>query len=205
MQLTFTDIHGDKIYFEEHLKPKECNGKSAEISVSSGRIQFLPWLCYTSILTILSFIAQLHTLHPVWLGIAVIIQLIMFMYRVHHKVIRETLLVVAGLGVQTTITFYTGRQHTRFILWSDVIDIIIAETITMQQVLFYLALLVRAEKSRDNVKLLPLFMNTWPRLACLQQIYSACQEVLFPDKSKLKRKNSICMCICVRGYLGNKI
>ncbi|XP_066989327.1 phosphatidylinositol N-acetylglucosaminyltransferase subunit H-like isoform X6 [Macrobrachium rosenbergii] len=187
MQLTFTDIHGDKIYFEEHLKPKECNGKSAEISVSSGRIQFLPWLCYTSILTILSFIAQLHTLHPVWLGIAVIIQLIMFMYRVHHKVIRETLLVVAGLGVQTTITFYTGRQHTRFILWSDVIDIIIAETITMQQVLFYLALLVRAEKSRDNVKLLPLFMNTWPRLACLQQIYSACQEVLFPDKSKLKR------------------
>ncbi|XP_066989335.1 phosphatidylinositol N-acetylglucosaminyltransferase subunit H-like isoform X7 [Macrobrachium rosenbergii] len=158
MQLTFTDIHGDKIYFEEHLKPKECNGKSAEISVSSGRIQFLPWLCYTSILTILSFIAQLHTLHPVWLGIAVIIQLIMFMYRVHHKVIRETLLVVAGLGVQTTITFYTGRQHTRFILWSDVIDIIIAETITMLEVVH----------ERQTVNSVASFLELVPSIHLLQ-------------------------------------
>lgn len=43
----------------------------------------------------------------------------------------ETLLVVAGLGIQTTTTFYSGRQHTRFIPWGDIIDVIIAETITM--------------------------------------------------------------------------
>ena len=43
----------------------------------------------------------------------------------------ETLLVVAGLGIQTTATFYMGKQHTRFIPWGNVVDIIIAETISM--------------------------------------------------------------------------
>lgn len=43
----------------------------------------------------------------------------------------ETLLVVAGLGIQTTATFYMGKQHTRFIPWGSVVDIIIAETISM--------------------------------------------------------------------------
>lgn len=45
--------------------------------------------------------------------------------------ISETLLVVAGLGIQTTATFYLGKQHTRFIPWGNIIDIVIAETITM--------------------------------------------------------------------------
>ena len=43
----------------------------------------------------------------------------------------ETLLVVAGLGIQTTATFYMGKQHTRFIPWGSVVDIVIAETISM--------------------------------------------------------------------------
>ncbi|KAK7070277.1 hypothetical protein SK128_024161 [Halocaridina rubra] len=186
MKTIYKDIHGDLIYLEEHLKPSDCNDRAAEISVSIGRIQLLPWLGYTVIIALLSFLAQLHTLHPVWLVTAVTVQLVTLMYRIHRKIIRETLLIVSGLGVQTTITYYTGRKHTRFIKWNKVFDIIIAETITMQQVLFYLALLVRANKTEANLKLLPLFLGTWPRLACLKHIYTAGQAVLSPNNSKLK-------------------
>ncbi|XP_042892351.1 phosphatidylinositol N-acetylglucosaminyltransferase subunit H-like [Penaeus japonicus] len=183
--LLFRDVRGDVIFVEERLEPASCNKRATEFSVSSSRIQFLPWLGYTSVLAAIAFLAQLHTLHPAWLLTAVITQLATLLYRIHRKVVSETLLVVAGLGIQTTTTFYTGRQHTRFIPWGDIIDVIIAETITMQRVLFYMALLVRAEGTKVNQKLLPLFMNTWPQLACLRHIYCACQEVLSPN-SKLK-------------------
>ncbi|XP_071537176.1 uncharacterized protein [Panulirus ornatus] len=177
----YRNVQGELIYVDLRLEPSSCNRRAVEVCVSGGRIQLLPWLGYTSILAVIAFITQLHTLHLGWLFTAVLMQLATLIYRVRGKIVSETLLVVAGLGVQMTATFYSGRQYTRFIPWGNIIDIIIAETISMQRVLFYMALLVRAENAIQDPKLIPLFLNTWPRLACLQHIYSSCQEVLSPD------------------------
>ncbi|XP_045597796.1 phosphatidylinositol N-acetylglucosaminyltransferase subunit H [Procambarus clarkii] len=175
---SYRNVVGELIFVNVLMSPASCNNRALEVCVSGGRIQLLPWLGYTSILAVIAFITQLHTLHLAWLISAVIVQLATLAYRVRGKVVSETLLVVAGIGVQTTATFYTGKQHTRFIPWGNIIDVIIAETISLQRVLFYMALLVRGEKPVPTPNLIPLFLNTWPRLACLQHIYCACQEVL---------------------------
>uniref|UniRef100_A0A0P4WBV5 Phosphatidylinositol N-acetylglucosaminyltransferase subunit H conserved domain-containing protein n=1 Tax=Scylla olivacea TaxID=85551 RepID=A0A0P4WBV5_SCYOL len=181
--MTFKSVHGEEIFVDVRLKQHSNNKRAVEVNVSGGRIQFLPWIRYTLILTVMAFVIQFHTLHVGWLCTAVLMQLATLMYRIHGKIVSETLLVVAGLGIQTTATFYMGKQHTRFIPWGSVVDIIIAETISMQRVLFYMALLVKEETAVPHQELIPLFLNTWPRLPCLQYIYSACQDVLNPSLS----------------------
>lgn len=179
--MTFKDVHGEPIFVDVRLNQHSNSKRAIEVNVSGGRIQFLPWIRYTLILTVMAFVTQFHTLHVGWLCMAVFMQLATLMYRIHGKIVSETLLVVAGLGIQTTATFYMGKQHTRFIPWGSVVDIIIAETISMQRVLFYMALLVKEETTVPSQELIPLFLNTWPRLACLRYIYSACQDVLNPS------------------------
>nr|XP_027234921.1 uncharacterized protein LOC113826246 [Penaeus vannamei] len=85
--LVFRDVRGDVIFVEERLEPASCNKRATEFSVSSSRIQFLPWLGYTSVLAAIAFLAQLHTLHPAWLLTAVLTQLATLLYRVHRKVV----------------------------------------------------------------------------------------------------------------------
>ncbi|XP_076064212.1 uncharacterized protein LOC143038630 [Oratosquilla oratoria] len=150
------------------------------------RHQLLKFFIITSILSVFYFYIRLHTWRLPWILSLIMIQLISFIFRTHRKVVSETLLVVAGFGVQTTTTFLSGKQYTHFIPWSDLIDIIIAEAITMQQVLFYMCLLVRSDSS-EGPELKPLFMHTWPRLPCLNYIYCKCQVVLAssPERSKL--------------------
>ena len=40
-------------------------------------------------------------------------------------------MLVGGLGAQSTITYYTGKCKTKFIPWTSLLDVIIAEAITM--------------------------------------------------------------------------
>ncbi|XP_050711576.1 phosphatidylinositol N-acetylglucosaminyltransferase subunit H-like [Eriocheir sinensis] len=184
--MQFRNVQGEPIYVTVRLN-QQTNKRAIEVNVSGGRIQLLPWVGYTTILTVVAFVIQFHTLHLGWLFTAVFMQLATLMYRIHGKIVSETLLVVAGLGIQTTATFYMGKRHTRFIPWGSVIDILLAETISMQRVLFYMALLVKAETTVQNRELIPLFLNTWPRLACLQYTYSACQDILNPSLPISKR------------------
>ncbi|KAG0710319.1 Phosphatidylinositol N-acetylglucosaminyltransferase subunit H [Chionoecetes opilio] len=181
--MPFKNVHGEPIFVNVRLNQQSSNKRAIEVNVSGGRIQLLPWIRYTLFLTALAFVTQFHTLHMGWLCTAVLMQLATFMYRIHGKIVSESLLVVAGLGIQTTATFYMGKQHTRFIPWGSVVNIIIAETISMQRVLFYMILLVKEESAEPGRELIPLFLNTWPRLACLRYIYSACQDVLNPSPS----------------------
>ncbi|XP_069946355.1 phosphatidylinositol N-acetylglucosaminyltransferase subunit H [Cherax quadricarinatus] len=159
----YRNVVGEIIFVDVRLQPSLCHGRALEVCVSGKHIQLIPWLGYTSILAVIAFMrggrrSYLHTLHLAWLVTVVIIQLVTFLYRIHGKVVSETLLLMAGTGVQTTATFYTGKQRMRFIPWKNVIDVIIAETISLQRVLFYMALLVRGEKAVQNPKLIPLFL-----------------------------------------------
>lgn len=43
----------------------------------------------------------------------------------------EILLIVYGLGIQSTTEFYTGKYKTKFIPWCSIKDIVIPETVTM--------------------------------------------------------------------------
>ncbi|CAL4075253.1 unnamed protein product, partial [Meganyctiphanes norvegica] len=175
------------IFLELQTLPATCSVCTPRINfrVSSGGLPVIPWLGFTLLLSYFAFLVRFHTLHPALLLIAVVSQLLTLIYRVKRKVISETLLVVAGLGVQTTTTFMTGKQNTNFIPWGSLIDIVISETISMQRVLYYMVLLVKNEEKSSRMKLLPLFMHTWPRLASLQNIYRHCQAVLqiHPKKS----------------------
>nr|XP_053644949.1 uncharacterized protein LOC128697338 isoform X2 [Cherax quadricarinatus] len=127
----YRNVVGEIIFVDVRLQPSLCHGRALEVCVSGKHIQLIPWLGYTSILAVIAFITKLHTLHLAWLVTVVIIQLVTFLYRIHGKVVSETLLLMAGTGVQTTATFYTGEQRTRFIPWKNVVDVIIAETISL--------------------------------------------------------------------------
>ncbi|MPC46389.1 hypothetical protein E2C01_040111 [Portunus trituberculatus] len=61
--MTFKNVHGEEIYVDVRLKKHSNNKRAVEVNVSGGRIQFLPWIRYTLILTVMAFVIQFHTLH----------------------------------------------------------------------------------------------------------------------------------------------
>ncbi|CAN8000266.1 unnamed protein product [Ixodes hexagonus] len=119
----------------------------------------------------------LHTRDVDLLGVFLVILLILLVVKLHRRVKQESLLVMQSLGLQTTTTFITGRQVSRFIDKEFIEDVIISEAITVQSVIFYLVVLLHDEVDENAApSLVPLFHNTLPRLNALQTVYRGIQE-----------------------------
>lgn len=73
-----------------------------------------------------------------------------------NLMIAESLLVMRSLGLQTTTTFVTGRRVSKFINKEFIEDVVISEAISVQSVIFYLAILLRKVDSNTPC-LIPLF------------------------------------------------
>nr|CAH0102510.1 unnamed protein product [Daphnia galeata] len=84
----------------------------------------------------------------------------------------ESLLVVKTVGLQITTIFASGRKSAKFISWERIQGVVINETITMHQVLFYLAILLKYGHG-TTTEILPIFQHSLPRLDCLKKIYKS--------------------------------
>ncbi|KAL7641866.1 UNVERIFIED_CONTAM: hypothetical protein RMT77_007740 [Armadillidium vulgare] len=153
--------------------------KSVKIHIKSKSLLQLPsWIMVTLAICLIGFVFKLHEYHPLLLSSAIFIQLLILAYRIHVKVISEILLIVYGLGIQSTTEFYTGKYKTKFIPWCSIKDIVIPETVTMQQVVYFMAILLKSNDCCEDEKLVPIFLNSWPRLKSLVEIYRHCSVIL---------------------------
>ncbi|KAI5643168.1 GPI-GlcNAc transferase complex, PIG-H component domain-containing protein [Phthorimaea operculella] len=97
-----------------------------------------------------------------------------------HSVQSETLLVIPTVGIQNSVKYVLGKEDN-FITWSSIDDVIINEVVKLNRVLYYLTVLVKVTNpgyDGENIKLIPLFKYTKPRLAMLEKIYSELQGLL---------------------------
>ncbi|XP_025104354.1 phosphatidylinositol N-acetylglucosaminyltransferase subunit H-like isoform X2 [Pomacea canaliculata] len=85
-------------------------------------------------------------------------------FQILYRVSEETLLVVPSVGVQVKTQYWLGNEKTEFFDRSCVKGIIINEAITMQSVIYYLAVLLTNSKSGKVEQVYPLFtvvQNIW--------------------------------------------
>lgn len=83
----------------------------------------------------------------------------------------ESVLVVADMGVQLTVSYRFGGLSCRFIDIADVQDVFVHEAIAQQRTRYYLAFVVRGED-----KLVLAFQHFTPRLDDLLCVYRGTRE-----------------------------
>ncbi|KAF2361218.1 GPI-GlcNAc transferase complex PIG-H component conserved domain, partial [Trinorchestia longiramus] len=130
----FSNVSGKSLIYQQ-LRQKETDlGTATEVCICAAEAVCLRrWLLLTSVVSlVLVSLLQLHQrLQPPLLLLIIVLQFCVLLYRCHHKVVSERLLLVAGLGAQVTTRFSSGRRHVSFVPWAALVDVIIAETISM--------------------------------------------------------------------------
>ncbi|KAF2399584.1 hypothetical protein EJ06DRAFT_478590 [Trichodelitschia bisporula] len=92
----------------------------------------------------------------------------------------ESLLVLRGLGIQTTSSSptYLSSASTRFIPTTAIQDIFIHEAFKGFEVRFYLAIVVKGEQD-----LVVVFPNLLPSLSILEEVWRGARSCLYEPKS----------------------
>ncbi|XP_064623793.1 phosphatidylinositol N-acetylglucosaminyltransferase subunit H-like [Lineus longissimus] len=150
-----------------------------EYIIRRGRTNLLLWIVFFIVFHVgaLEYYFQLYTTDKRILFVLVAGILYFCGWTLNRKVIEESLLVISCLGVQITTKFASGRQTSIFFDRSEIKDIIIQESISMQCILHILSILLK-KPNMDDHRLLPLFKHTFPRLEFLQQAYQGVQSVM---------------------------
>lgn len=104
-----------------------------------------------------------------------ILVLLILLLQICSKVQNESLLIIAPIGLQLTITYITGHQRVFSLPWESITDVLIVDVIHTQKVLYYIAI-----KTSQN-GLVTLFQRSAPRLYFL--------EIIYKDVYKLLKKN----------------
>lgn len=142
-----------------------------EFVIESPKFCFKRWLMWTAFFNILGYYAQLHSQDSRLMIGLIVVLLILTLIKLNFKVKKESLLVIASIGVQLTTTFSSGRTTSMFYDVTHVKDIVINEAITMHRVIYYLVLLLdrcsTSEEEEDVSRLVPLYSHSWPSLNCL--------------------------------------
>ncbi|XP_062857523.1 phosphatidylinositol N-acetylglucosaminyltransferase subunit H [Trichomycterus rosablanca] len=175
-QQDFTDINGEKISLSSQNYTQFCR----EFTVSSSKLSLWKVMVYTCCVWLFAYTAFFITENTAVLSSAIIATLVGMVLYVHFiKVDHETLLIVGSLGVQLSSTYASGRESTTFIEMSKIKDIVINEAIYMQNIIYYLCILIKDSADPDGVSsVVPLFQSSKPRLNCLVHVYKSCQEII---------------------------
>ncbi|XP_048586077.1 phosphatidylinositol N-acetylglucosaminyltransferase subunit H [Nematostella vectensis] len=172
---------------ELSLLCKTVPGLSEEItckSTSSSSSLYQVLLVIGSTSTCLVYLG--NTQPGVLLLIAVIC-LILFVKYSYVDVKTESVVVIKDLGVQLCTTFKSNRQVKEFVDRRNIMDVIVNEAITMNKVIYYLALLVSSgEQEESQPKLIPLLLAHRPRLDLLQHAYKKIRTILIEGNSSKK-------------------
>ncbi|PYI25652.1 phosphatidylinositol N-acetylglucosaminyltransferase [Aspergillus indologenus CBS 114.80] len=103
------------------------------------------------------------------------------MYGVFRKgYTEESLLVIRGLGIQTSTSSntYLSKASTRFIPTTQIQDIVIHEAFKGFEVRFYLAVIVEGE-----TEVLVVFPNLLPNRQILEEVWRGSRRCLYDSKS----------------------
>ncbi|KAK7793758.1 hypothetical protein R5R35_000956 [Gryllus longicercus] len=184
----------------KHIYCESVDGLKLSLSVHNSE---LPEMCsefvvlnvscpslMRTVFSVIFLIVSLLLIYYVYFNIIVIffgwIVLLYQVFKLFWSVQKETLLVIAPVGLQITTTFLCGYENSHFIPWYCIVDVIINEAISLQKVLFYLAVLVEHKSEKDTSrKIIPLFQFTRPRLKCLEQIYINIQRLFSVSRSNV--------------------
>lgn len=99
----------------------------------------------------------------------------------------ESIQIIDGFGIQLNSKDQFGRENKIFFDFNSINDVIINEAVTMQRVLFYLALVANENKSseerktcnfKEGTRLITIFQHTMPRLEIIKDIYHEIQPFL---------------------------
>ncbi|KAK2156475.1 hypothetical protein LSH36_212g00054 [Paralvinella palmiformis] len=126
-----------------------------EYIVNYKRFSFKRWFIWMIIFNIVGYLLKLHTQDSQVMSMLLVFIIVALLLKINIRVQQESLLVSAGVGVQLTTRFVSGRIKSHFYDIAEVQDIIINEGITL---------------------------HCWPRLDCLQEIYRDVQSVLHRKK-----------------------
>jgi len=114
-----------------------------------------------------------------WLIVGSVSTILMF-FVLRRNYTEESLLVIRGLGVQTSTSsaMYWSSSATRFIPTTQIQDIIIHEAFKGFQVRFYLAVIVEGETNA-----LVVFPNLLPKRMILEEVWRGARNCLYESKS----------------------
>ncbi|XP_049827567.1 phosphatidylinositol N-acetylglucosaminyltransferase subunit H-like [Schistocerca gregaria] len=127
---------------------------------------------------VLVLLTECHFHLDICFVVALWLALISLIFNLLWSVTSEALLAVGSFGLQLTTTYRCGHETTHFIPWCAVGDIVINEAITLQRVIFYLAILPKPLKDSEVSEIIPLFQNTRPPLELLEFIYKSIQKII---------------------------
>ncbi|XP_022121299.2 phosphatidylinositol N-acetylglucosaminyltransferase subunit H isoform X1 [Pieris rapae] len=116
-------------------------------------------------------------------SIIIIVMSFLIFFWVTHTVQSETLLVIPTVGIQTSVKYVVGREDN-YVSWDNIDDVIINEVIKFNRVLYFLTILVKSSNQAEQIKLMPLFKYTKPRLMMLEVIYSEIQSLLLDSRKE---------------------
>ncbi|KAM9435724.1 phosphatidylinositol N-acetylglucosaminyltransferase subunit H isoform 2-T4 [Clarias gariepinus] len=153
----FRDIHGKAI----RLSCQDYSAFCREFTVSSAKLSLVRVMVFTCGVWLLAYAGFYLTQNTTVLSGAIFVTLLGMLLHVHFvKVDHETLLVVGSLGVQLSSAYASGRESTTFIEMSRIKDIVINEAIYMQNIIYYLCILLKDPAEPDGVSsVVPLFQT----------------------------------------------
>lgn len=128
-------------------------------------------LSATGVITLSTLVLSCNLFEEVWLKCSLtmaVLLCLVFIAKVLLFVRKETLYVIAPVGVQFITTYVIGQESVLFVPWHSIKNFVIVEMIVGQQIFFYLGL---QNRTNNNNGLVILFQNTRPRLSYLEEIY----------------------------------
>ncbi|XP_056283567.1 phosphatidylinositol N-acetylglucosaminyltransferase subunit H [Pseudoliparis swirei] len=172
----FTDIHGKAISLACQSHSSLCR----EFTVSVPKVSIGKILVYTCSVWLSAYAVFCVTENTAVLSSAIFITLVGMMFHIHFvKVDHESLMVIRSLGIQLSSSYASGRETTTFIEMSKIKDIVINEAIYMQQIIYFLCVLLKDPSEPNGVSsVVPLFQSSKPKLKCLVKVYKSCQEIM---------------------------
>ncbi|KAF7724995.1 hypothetical protein EC973_000488 [Apophysomyces ossiformis] len=92
----------------------------------------------------------------------------------------SSILVMHGIGIQVKTTYWGGSSVSRFINRLKIEDVVINEGISLWQIKYYMAILVK-----DQSNVIVVFENLLPKLQpVLLDVYRGTRSIIFPDQGK---------------------
>ncbi|XP_072929967.1 uncharacterized protein [Epargyreus clarus] len=165
------------------LETRDSSPKSLLATVSyKSNVKKKIWPVQSLILAILFNILALCFVRisiRTTLIILIVLAFIIFFW-VTHSVQSESILVIPTVGIQLSVKYVVGKED-HFVPWPSIDDVIINEVIKLNRVLYFLTILVKVNPTNqetENIKLIPLFKYTKPRLPMLERIYTELQALL---------------------------
>ncbi|CAH0551902.1 unnamed protein product [Brassicogethes aeneus] len=122
------------------------------------------------VIVIFNFICLLKNVFGIFIISSIFILSIFYLFLLLQTVLSENIVIVNNLGYQISTNYLIGSK-TAFMPYELVEKIFINEVIYHQKVLFVLTVMI-SDASKTNNTLVPLFLDSKPRLDVLKQIYT---------------------------------